>query len=146
MHPGLNVVWCLMKGKRRERSHQKTHEQSRAASMLFVRFISCRATPYSRGEDGMNWRSKKLTQSARNESCVSCGSDDGTIVWAHSNEQLHGKGMGIKSHDLFGAYLCHKCHERYDHIKGFEYKGARLDWFREQWEKSMIIACKKGYL
>ena len=89
-----------------------------------------------------NWRSKKLTQSAKHESCVSCGADDSTIVWAHSNEQRHGKGMGIKAHDLFGAYLCHKCHTAYDQGKVLH----RLAWFREQWEKSMIIACEKGYL
>ena len=26
------------------------------------------------------------------------------------------------------------------------YLAHRLAWFREQWEKSMIIACEKGYL
>lgn len=93
----------------------------------------------------MNWRSKKLTQSAKNESCVSCGADDGTIVWAHSNEQRHGKGMGIKAHDLFGAYLCHQCHFNYDN-QPFQDMRMRYEWFREQWEKSLIIACKKGYI
>lgn len=94
----------------------------------------------------MNWRSKKLTQSAKHESCVSCGADDGTVVWAHSNEQFHGKGMGIKAHDLFGAYLCHRCHNQYDVVA---IEAARIDkksWFREMWERSMIRACEKGYL
>lgn len=100
----------------------------------------------------MNYRNKKLTQSAKNERCVSCGADDGTIVWAHSNSQKHGKGMAIKAHDLFGAYLCHKCHSSYDggnHL-GFEFEnGFVFDnkrWFIEMWEKSLIIACNKGYL
>lgn len=88
----------------------------------------------------MNYRNKKLTQSAKHESCVACGADDGTIVWAHSNSSRHGKGMGIKAHDLFGAYLCHRCHTSFD--AGL----MRSDWFNFQWEKSMIIACKKGYI
>jgi len=89
----------------------------------------------------LNWRSKKLTQSAKHESCVACGADDGTVVWAHSNEQRHGKGMGIKAHDLFGAYLCHRCHSYYDSNPMDSYT-----WLRDMWERSMIRACMKGYL
>lgn len=98
------------------------------------------------------YRNKKLRESAKHESCVSCGADDGTIVWAHSNEQLHGKGMGIKAHDLFGAYLCYACHIKYDtgvwnDPDQFEFDmQERKKWFRKQWEKSMIRACEKGYL
>lgn len=88
----------------------------------------------------MNWRSKKLTQSAKNESCVCCGALDDTVVWAHSNSQKHGKGTGIKAHDLFGAYLCYRCHTLFDQGKFYR------EWFMDQWEKSMIIACKKDYL
>jgi hypothetical protein len=96
----------------------------------------------------MNWRSKKLTQSAKHESCVSCGADDGTIVWAHSNEQKHGKGMGIKAHDLFGAYLCHKCHHGYDNQAWNNScpENNKQSWFRAMWERSMIRACNKGYI
>lgn len=92
----------------------------------------------------VTWRSKKLCQSARDEACVACGAADGTVVWAHSNEQKHGKGMGIKAHDLFGAYLCHHCHTQYD--TGKDGKTYKELWFRDQWEKSMIVACNKGYL
>jgi len=97
----------------------------------------------------MNYRNKKLTQSAKHESCVSCGANDGTIVWAHSNSQRHGKGMGIKAHDLFGCYLCFKCHSDYDankNILSFMANQERQDWFVRMWERSMIIACEKGYL
>lgn len=92
----------------------------------------------------MNYRNKKLTQSAKHESCVSCGANDGTIVWAHSNLSRHGKGMGMKAHDLFGAYLCNNCHQKYDSYSAVF--GDLPDWFLKQWEKSMLIACKKGYL
>jgi RNA polymerase subunit RPABC4/transcription elongation factor Spt4 len=91
-----------------------------------------------------HYRNKKLTQSAKHESCVSCGADDGTVVWAHSNSSKHGKGMGIKAHDLFGAYLCSKCHYIFD--EGSCAGVNKTEWFFMQWERSMIIACSKGYL
>jgi erythromycin esterase-like protein len=94
----------------------------------------------------LNWRSKKLTQSAKHESCVACGADDGTIVWAHSNHTKHDKGMGIKAHDLFGAYLCHRCHDMYDNVSFGGSNEVRYQWFKEQWEASMLRACRKGYL
>lgn len=37
----------------------------------------------------------------------------GQIVACHSNEQAHGKGIGIKSHDLT-AFMCNHCHDIYD--------------------------------
>jgi len=80
-------------------------------------------------------RSKKLTQSAQYEPCVRCGADDNTTVWAHSNAGRHGKGMGIKAHDIFGRYLCYRCHTN----------ESQAD-FSEDWEKSILIAAKKGYL
>lgn len=97
----------------------------------------------------MIYRNKKLTESARNESCVSCGVDDGTIVWAHSNKYRHGKGRGMKAHDLFGAYLCNQCHILFDNGKlppHTFYCESLDDWFLTMWERSMIIACEKGYL
>ena len=100
----------------------------------------------------MNYRNRKLTQSAKHEYCVSCGNDNGTIVWAHSNRQKHGKGLGIKAHDLFGAYLCSGCHKDYDEMPEHRFIEINLDgmnksdWFIQAWERSMIIACNKGYL
>jgi hypothetical protein len=100
----------------------------------------------------MMYRNKKLTESARHEACVSCGAYDATIVFAHSNSQKHGKGMGIKAHDLFGAYLCVNCHKNYDEtsLAVFmainDFAKTKQEWFIEMWERSMIIACEKGYL
>lgn len=62
----------------------------------------------------MNHRSKKLTQLARDEECVNCGAQDGTVVWCHSNLSEHGKGMGIKAHDCMGMFLCSICHHQLD--------------------------------
>lgn len=99
----------------------------------------------------MKYRNKKLTESAKHERCVSCGAMDGTVVWAHSNQNLHGKGMGTKAHDLFGFYGCSKCHDWYDGRSKDEqnsmmHHANKFDWFAEMWERSMIIACEKGYL
>lgn len=61
----------------------------------------------------MNYRNKALRDSAADEPCVVCG-ETGTTVWAHSNQSSHGKGTGIKAHDLLGLYLCGRHHQYYD--------------------------------
>lgn len=58
----------------------------------------------------MNYRNRKLLDLARDMPCMMCGIEDGTVVMAHSNSISHGKGMGIKSSDIFVAALCVKCH------------------------------------
>lgn len=60
------------------------------------------------------YRNKRLLDEARHHPCQYCGVDDGTIVAAHSNEVRHGKGRGIKAHDIFIAYLCMACHDLVD--------------------------------
>lgn len=96
----------------------------------------------------MIYRNKKLIESARHESCVSCGAPD--AVWCHSNLQYHGKGKGIKAHDLFGFYGCARCHDWYDGRSTIAPPSSKIYnkyiWFVEMWERSMVIACDKGYL
>lgn len=89
----------------------------------------------------MNHRSKALTQSARDESCVRCGAVDGTIVWAHSNEMAHGKGKSIKAHDLLGNYLCFKCHSWYD--SGSATREEKRAFFRECYPWTMVRVAEK---
>lgn len=91
------------------------------------------------------YRNNKLRDSARNEACVACGADNGTTVWCHADSQKYGKGYGLKSHDLFGFFGCDRCHDFYGSSKGME-RQERDEWFIEQFIKSMIIACEKGYL
>ena len=57
------------------------------------------------------YRNPKLLKLAEGQSCVSCGTCDGTVVSAHSNQ---GKGMGIKASDATIMHLCHQCHTEYD--------------------------------
>lgn len=62
----------------------------------------------------MNYRNRKLLDTARDMPCMSCGCQDGTIIPAHGNGSLFGKGFGIKAHDVFFAGLCGRCHAEYD--------------------------------
>lgn len=61
-----------------------------------------------------NYRNRKLLDLAKGQACQLCGAQDGTIVAAHSNQSKHGKGMSIKAHDCFIAWLCHRCHHELD--------------------------------
>lgn len=60
-----------------------------------------------------------ITESARGEICRVripgvCLFHPETVCWAHANGSAPGKGIGMKSHDLLGAYSCHACHDVYD--------------------------------
>lgn len=63
------------------------------------------------------YRNKKLRDAARDEPCVACGADDGTVVLAHYTgirQHSFGKGRSIKGSDIAAAPLCLKCHAFYD--------------------------------
>ncbi len=59
-------------------------------------------------------RDKKRLEACRSLPCQHCGAEDGTVVAAHSNESIHGKGRGIKASDEFVAALCFTCHANID--------------------------------
>lgn len=86
----------------------------------------------------MLYRSKCLRDSARDEPCIRCGAV-GTTVWAHSNELAHGKGRGIKAHDLLGLYLCHTCHSEYDNAA----RDCARAIFRECYPRTMVRVAQK---
>ena len=61
----------------------------------------------------------RITMSARGEECTMnlpgvCNYNPDTVVFAHSNRSIDGKGMGLKAKDQNGAYLCFSCHSCYD--------------------------------
>lgn len=60
------------------------------------------------------YRNKKLLELVRKSPCQNCGTQNGTVVAAHSNQSRDGKGMGIKAHDYRIAALCHACHADLD--------------------------------
>lgn len=60
------------------------------------------------------YRNKKLLEIVRKSPCQHCGTQDGTVVAAHSNQLRDGKGRGIKAHDYRIAALCYSCHMELD--------------------------------
>ena len=60
------------------------------------------------------YRNKKLLELVRQSPCQNCGTKDGTVVAAHSNQLRDGKGRGIKAHDYRIAALCYGCHMELD--------------------------------
>lgn len=60
------------------------------------------------------YRNKKLLEIVRKSPCQHCGTQDGTVVAAHSNQLRDGKGRGIKAHDYRIAALCYGCHMELD--------------------------------
>jgi ferredoxin len=74
-----------------------------------------------------------------------CGIEDGTIVAAHSNQQIHGKGMGVKAHDCYVAALCFKCHAQIDQGTLYDKATKKDMWdlafqrtILELWKREMI--------
>lgn len=63
----------------------------------------------------------KITAAARGQRCTimlpGCLPGTETVVFCHSNESVHGKGVGKKSDDIFGAFGCQHCHDVYDRKK-----------------------------
>lgn len=85
----------------------------------------------------------RITQSARGEQCtvryywVNYHNPE-TVVFAHSNKGAHGKGMGLKAKDEYGAYACYRCHCIYD---GHEKRPDHIDkeYVDRQFEKGMQL-------
>lgn len=80
-------------------------------------------------------KSSKMLQSARGQSCVLCGAEDGTVVSAHySGLRKHelGGGRGLKVHDLLVADLCYRCHTRMDNYE-------QVNSYQDQIERSELF-------
>jgi hypothetical protein len=60
------------------------------------------------------YRHEKLLKAVRDCPCQHCGAQDGTVVAAHSNQLIDGKGRGLKAHDYRIAALCFRCHAELD--------------------------------
>ena len=84
---------------------------------------------------------KTYLEACRGELCfiripgVCIGGVD-TTVPAHSNQQIHGKGMGLKAHDRFTVPACHACHAEIDQGSRFtrEEKFSLWDAAYARWE------------
>jgi len=62
-------------------------------------------------------RDKKRLEACRALPCQHCGAEDGTVIAAHANNAIYGKGRGIKASDEFVAALCFTCHANLDQGK-----------------------------
>lgn len=85
----------------------------------------------------MTFRSRKLLDLARDQSCQHCGHQDSSVVAAHSNLQVHGRGMSHKSHDGMHAWLCQTCHYDLDF-------GRHLS--REEKREMFMAAMSRTYM
>ena len=93
----------------------------------------------------MNYRNKKLLDAARGQPCMHCGIEDGTTVAAHSNQAKHGKGMSIKAHDCFVAFLCFRCHAQLDQGSKM-LKAEKVEMWRNAYDKTMLHLWQTGRL
>lgn len=95
----------------------------------------------------MNYRSPKLLEGAKDcPRCMSCGNpSDGTIVACHSNSQRHGKGMGLKAHDL-AAYCCASCHDRMDGRAGNLTRREKDEMFLDAYYFTTLWLLQSGRL
>jgi len=76
----------------------------------------------------MNYRNSKLLQLARMLPCQLCNIEDGTVVAAHSNQLVDGKGKGIKAHDYRIASLCYNCHFELDQGSNLSKQDRKEQW------------------
>lgn len=76
-------------------------------------------------------RSKKLRNHARDQSCVRCGANDGTVVLCHYTglrQHQYGKGRGLKPDDHMAAELCVACHREMDTPQASKSVEASEEW------------------
>jgi hypothetical protein len=94
----------------------------------------------------------KITESANGEECsirlpAFCNGRPDTVVWAHANGVRFGKGIGIKSPDILGAYACYACHMIFDgqhkRPKGMTRDEVELAFWRGHAE-SLVRLISKG--
>jgi hypothetical protein len=91
---------------------------------------------------------KTMLDACRGEECylriphVCLGaSGRNTVVPAHSNQQMHGKGMGLKARDEFTVPACAACHSFID--QGGADKELKFKYWDNAYERWKI---KRGHL
>jgi len=91
------------------------------------------------------YRSKKITQSAKGNSCTFripgvCNHDNDTVVFCHAPSSM--KGVGTKSDDFWGADGCRNCHSYVDSHSDFEmahyWMPAIFETLRRRFDKGLI--------
>ena len=95
----------------------------------------------------MNFRSRHLLDIARELPCQIRlpGCQGGPSVAAHSNQQRHGKGTGIKAHDCFIAAACPSCHHQIDNGSKLSREERTEAWQRGH-ERTLVELFAGGWL
>lgn len=88
-----------------------------------------------------------LTATARGQPCTLmvpnvCNGNPETTTWAHSNQDRHGKGKGLKAHDVFGAFACSACHNWLDRARD----PNRVEVFERGRDRTLYILFKEKKL
>ncbi len=100
----------------------------------------------------MMFRSHKYLAAAKGRACTLkipgvCNWDASTTVSAHSNLGRHGKGMGIKAHDIFVAHACSNCHGAVDgHLKTDYSKEELQHYWQRGFEETLLRNLQDGLL
>lgn len=87
-------------------------------------------------------RSRKLLDAIKTLACQNCGAPAPSDP-AHSNQQAHGKGKGIKASDVFAAALCRQCHHEIDQGHRLSY-AERIDLWSSAWRKTVAALLREG--
>jgi hypothetical protein len=96
----------------------------------------------------------KIRESANGAPCQIrlvgiCNHNPATTVWCHANGSAAGKGIGMKSHDLLGAYGCSSCHDIYDRRQPAPEVMAREAIELAFWEghaRSLVLLIERGII
>lgn len=85
-------------------------------------------------------KSLKLRRAAKDQACVMCRAEDGTVVLAHL--PWRNSGMGQKCPDICAAHICVNCHSYADGADGrkdFEWRMLALTrTLARLWEQGVI--------
>ncbi len=124
-----------------------------AAALSSAPVVPARVPPSPRAVANLaEVRGRRIRESARGEDCSIrmigvCNHDSATTVWSHWPGLAGGRGMGLKSNDLCGAYACSACHDvvdmRSDPPEGMTRQAVEIDW-HEGHLRSLVRLCEKG--
>lgn len=88
------------------------------------------------------YRDRNLLDLAKGQHCLVrkhgvCRGDSSTVVAAHSNQGIHGKGMGQKASDAFIVNACFYCHNWLD--QGNATKEEKIRAFEAAHNRQIIL-------
>mgnify|MGYP006269197257 CR=1 FL=1 len=77
---------------------------------------------------------------AKDQSCIACGTDDGTVVLAHRNEHKS-RAAGL---DFWALELCNTCHREYDQGKSSREEKRRF--FNDHYPAQILRWVERGVM